>query len=76
MFKALFAAAVIAALIAVPAFARSSATTLKGQAGPGFSIELTKAGKKVRPNTTAALLHGSRHPRRHAMGSGHRKYQA
>ena len=48
MFKALFAAAVIAAVIAVPAFARSSATTLKGQAGPGFSIELTKAGKKVK----------------------------
>jgi len=48
MFKALFAAAVIAAVIAVPAFAKSSATTLKGQAGPGFSIELTKAGKKVK----------------------------
>jgi plastocyanin len=48
MFKALFAAAVIAAVIAVPAFAKSSATTLKGQVGPGFSIELTKAGKKVK----------------------------
>ena len=48
MFKALFAAAVIAAVITVPALAKSSATTLKGQVGPGFSIELTKAGKKVK----------------------------
>jgi plastocyanin len=48
MFKALFAAAVIAAVIAVPAFAKTSSTVLKGQVGPGFSIELTKAGKKVK----------------------------
>jgi plastocyanin len=48
MFRALFATAVIAAVIAVPAFAKSSASALKGQVGPGFSIELTKAGKKVK----------------------------
>lgn len=48
MFKALFAAAVIAAVIAVPAFAKTSATTLKGEVGPGFSIEVTKAGKDLK----------------------------
>jgi plastocyanin len=47
MFKALFAAAVIAAVIAVPAFAKS-ATALKGEVGPGFSIEVTKAGKDLK----------------------------
>jgi plastocyanin len=48
MFKALFVAAVAAALITVPAYAQSSAVTLKGEVGPGFSIEVTKAGKDVK----------------------------
>ena len=48
MFKALLAAAVVAALIALPAYAKSSAVTLKGEVGPGFSIEVNKAGKDVK----------------------------
>ena len=48
MFKVLFAAAVIAAVIAVPAFGKSSVATLKGEVGPGFSVEVTKAGKDVK----------------------------
>jgi len=48
MFKALFAAAVVAALIAVPAYASSSAVTLKGEVGPGFSIDVEKAGKDLK----------------------------
>jgi plastocyanin len=48
MFKALFVAAVAAALIAVPAFAKSSAATLTGESGPGYSIEVKKAGKDLK----------------------------
>jgi len=48
MFKALFVAAVAAAVIAVPAYGKSSAVTLKGEAGPGYTIEVTKAGKDVK----------------------------
>jgi plastocyanin len=48
MFKALFAAAVAAALIAVPAYAKSSAVTLKGEVGPGFSIDVEKGGKDLK----------------------------
>jgi len=48
MFKALFAAGVIAALIAVPAFAKSIPVTLKGEVGPGYSIEVQKAGKDLK----------------------------
>jgi plastocyanin len=48
MFKALFAAAIAAALIAVPAYAKSSAVTLKGEVGPGFKIEVEKAGKDLK----------------------------
>jgi plastocyanin len=48
MFRALPVAAVAAALVAVPAYAKSSAVTLKGEAGPGYSIEVTKAGKDVK----------------------------
>ena len=47
MFKALLAAAVLAALIAVPAYAKSSAVTLKGEVGPGFSIEVKKGNKDL-----------------------------
>ena len=48
MFKALLVAAVAAALIAVPAYARPSAVTLKGEVGPGFSIDVEKAGKDLK----------------------------
>ena len=45
MFKALLVAAVAAALIAVPAYAKSSG--LEGEVGPGFSIEVKKGGKDL-----------------------------
>jgi plastocyanin len=48
MFKALLIAAVAAALIAVPAYAKSSAVTLKGEVGPGYTIEVEKAGKDAK----------------------------
>src|SRR6266480_4741957 len=48
MFKALPVAAVAAALIAVPAYATPSAVTLKGEVGPGFSIDVEKAGKDLK----------------------------
>jgi plastocyanin len=48
MFRALLAAAVVAALIAVPAYASSSSVTLKGEVGPGFSIDVEKAGKDLK----------------------------
>src|SRR3954447_14181574 len=48
MFKALFAASVIAALIAVPAFAKSIPVTRQGEVGPGYSIEVQKAGKDLK----------------------------
>ncbi len=35
-------------LVASAAFGSSSATTLKGTVGPGFTISLKKAGKKVK----------------------------
>ena len=48
MFRALLVAALGAAVIALPAYGKSSAVTLKGEAGPGFSIEVTKAGKDLK----------------------------
>ena len=48
MFKALFPAVVAAALIVVPAYAQSSAARLTGEVGPGFSIEVNKAGKDLK----------------------------
>ena len=48
MFKALLVAAVVAALIAVPAYGKSSAVTLKGEVGPGFSIDVEKGGKDLK----------------------------
>ena len=45
--KLVLIAALAAALAAPAAFAHSSATTLTGTVGPGFTITLTKAGKKV-----------------------------
>ena len=48
MFKALLAAAVVAALIAVPAYAKSSAATLTGEVGPGFSIEVKKGNTDLK----------------------------
>jgi plastocyanin len=48
MLKAVVLSVVVAALIAVPAYARSSAVTLKGEVGPGFSIDVEKAGKDLK----------------------------
>lgn len=48
MFKALLVAAVAAVLIAVPAYAKSTAVTLTGEAGPGFSIEVKKGNKDLK----------------------------
>jgi plastocyanin len=48
MIKALFLTVAIAALLAVPAYAKSSAVTLKGEVGPGFKIEVEKAGKDLK----------------------------
>ena len=48
MFKALLVAAVAAAMIALPAYANSSAVTLKGEVGPGFSIEVSKGGEDLK----------------------------
>jgi plastocyanin len=48
MLKAVVLSVVVAALIAVPAYARSSAVRLTGETGPGYSIEVTKAGKDVK----------------------------
>jgi plastocyanin len=48
MFKALFVAAIAAAVIALPAYAGSSAVKLTGEVGPGFSIEVEKGGKDLK----------------------------
>ena len=48
MFRALLVAAVAAGLVAVPAYAKSSAVTLKGEVGPGFSIDVEKGGKDLK----------------------------
>ena len=48
MVKAVVLAVVVAALIAVPAYAQSSRVTLKGEVGPGFSIEVGKGGKDLK----------------------------
>jgi plastocyanin len=48
MLRVLLVAAVAAALIAVPAYAKSSAVTLKGEVGPGFTIEVENAGKDLK----------------------------
>jgi plastocyanin len=44
---ALVAAAALAAAVATTAFGGSRATTLNGTVGPGFTITLKMAGKKV-----------------------------
>jgi plastocyanin len=46
MFKALFVAAVAAALLAVPAYAKTA--TLTGEVGPGFSIEVKTGNKDLK----------------------------
>ena len=46
MFKTLLVAAVAAALMAVPAYAKTPMLT--GESGPGFSIEVKKGGKDVK----------------------------
>jgi plastocyanin len=46
MIRAFLIAAAVAAVLAAPSFA--STPMLKGEAGPGFSIEVTKGGKDVK----------------------------
>ena len=50
MFKTVLATLVVAVslVVASAAFSQSSAVTLKGTVGPGFTISLKKAGKKVK----------------------------
>ena len=48
MFKALFVAAIGAALIALPAYGSSSAVKLTGETGPGFKIDVEKGGKDLK----------------------------
>src|SRR5205823_216875 len=48
MVKGLLLTVAIAALVAVPAYAGSSAVTLKGEVGPGYSIDVEKAGKDLK----------------------------
>jgi plastocyanin len=48
MFRALLVAAVAAALIAVPAYAKSGAVLLKGEVGPGFKIDVEKGDKDLK----------------------------
>jgi plastocyanin len=42
------AAALLAAVVLAPAYGRSSLVTLKGEVGPGYSIEVEKAGKDLK----------------------------
>jgi hypothetical protein len=42
------AALAIAAIVLVPAYGQSSVVTLKGEVGPGFTIEVSKAGKDLK----------------------------
>jgi plastocyanin len=44
----LVAAAALAALVLVPAYGQSTIVTLKGEVGPGFTIEVMKAGKDLK----------------------------
>jgi hypothetical protein len=39
---------VAASLVVVPAYGKASLVTLKGEVGPGFSIEVEKAGKDLK----------------------------
>jgi plastocyanin len=51
MLKRILALAVVAALalaVAASALSKSNVTKLKGTVGPGFTITLTKGGKKVK----------------------------
>jgi len=38
----------VGALFVVPAYGKSTAVTLKGEVGPGFTIEVSKAGKDLK----------------------------
>ena len=48
MVKGLLLTVAIAALVAVPAYAKSNAVTLTGEAGPGYTIEVKKAGNDLK----------------------------
>ncbi len=47
-FLALLLLVAVALALAATAFGRSTATTLNGTVGPGFTIKLTKGGKRVK----------------------------
>jgi plastocyanin len=44
----LAAALTTAAIVLVPAYGKSSVVRLKGEVGPGYTIEVTKAGKDLK----------------------------
>jgi plastocyanin len=44
----LVVAAVTAAVMLVPAYGKSNLVTLKGEVGPGYTIEVEKAGKDLK----------------------------
>jgi len=44
----LAAALATAAIVLVPAYAKSTVVTLKGEVGPGFTIEVERAGKDLK----------------------------
>jgi plastocyanin len=46
--KALLLTVAVTALLAVPAYAKSNAVTLKGEVGPGYTIDVEKAGKDLK----------------------------
>jgi plastocyanin len=48
MVKALLLTVAVTALLAVPAYAKSNAVTLKGEVGPGYTIDVEKAGKDLK----------------------------
>jgi plastocyanin len=48
MIRATLLTLAAAALLVVPAYGKSTAVALKGEVGPGFSIEVEKAGKDLK----------------------------
>jgi plastocyanin len=48
MVKALLLTVAVTAVLAVPAYAKSNAVTLKGEVGPGYTIDVEKAGKDLK----------------------------
>jgi len=48
MVKALLLTVAVTAVLAVPAYAKSNAVTLKGEVGPGYTVDVEKAGKDLK----------------------------